>query len=72
MILNPASLRALRTSLGWSVTKFAQAAETTPSHISNIEAGRRQASDALIVRMAQTLGVPTAALITNYKPEQVA
>lgn len=61
--INPEALRALRQLAGFSVAAFAQALETTPSHISNIEAGRRGASAALIKRMAAILKVPTPALL---------
>ena len=70
--INPYSLRALREALGWSVSKFAAAAETVPGHISNIEAGRRGASPELVRRMARVLGVPMAALVSAYEPEEIA
>lgn len=69
--VNPASLRALRQAMGWSVSKFAMANETVPGHISNIEAGRRNASPALIRRMARTLGVPVAAIVSSYEPDEI-
>lgn len=72
MEINPEALRALRTRSGWGVGKFASAVSTTHSHISNIEAGRRQASDELIVRMARVLDVPVMALISSRTPEEVA
>lgn len=71
--VNPASLRALREALGWSVMRFSAAVETVPSHISNVEAGRRNASPALIRRMADVLGVPVAALVsTHYEATEAA
>lgn len=72
MQINPAALQALRQRSGWSVSKFAVAVQTTHSHISNIEAGRRQASPELILRMAQVLDVPLMALISDRAPEAVA
>jgi transcriptional regulator with XRE-family HTH domain len=72
MHLNPHSLRAIREALGWSVSKFATAVETVPGHVSNIEAGRRNASPALVRRMARVLGVPVAAIVTAYEPGEVA
>lgn len=45
---------------------------TKHSHISNIEAGRRQASPELIVRMSEVLDVPVMALISSRTPEEVA
>ncbi len=57
---------------GWSVTKLAEAVDVTPGHISNLEAGRRQASPGLIRLLADTLDVPLAALISRNEPEEVA
>lgn len=72
MQINPEALKAIRTRSGFSVSKFAVAVETTHSHVSNIEAGRRQASPELILRMAQVLEVPLMALISTRAPEEVA
>lgn len=63
--VNPDTLRALRIYAGYSVAAFAQKLGTTPGHISNIEAGRRGASPALIKDMATILAVPVAALLQN-------
>lgn len=72
IVVNGASLRAIRERSGWSLGKFAAAVETKHSHISNLEAGRRKASPELLVRMAKVLDVPLAALTTDYPPEKVA
>lgn len=72
MQINPEALKALRTRSGWSVSKFATAVATSHAHISNIEAGRRQASPELIARIADVLDVPVMALISNRTPEEVA
>lgn len=63
--VNPDTLRAMRILAGYSVAAFAQQLGTTPGHISNIEAGRRGASPALIKEMARVLAVPMAALLQN-------
>lgn len=55
-------LRALRIKDGYSIAAFAAAVETVPSHISNIEAGRRGANPALTKRMAMVLNVPMSVL----------
>ena len=62
-------LRAIRILAGWSVARFAQEIGIAPSHVSNIEAGRRQASPEVVKRMADTLGVPTSTLL---KPKAIA
>lgn len=72
MKINPESLRALRQRSGWSVSKFATACEISTGYLSNIEAGRRQASPEVITRMARVLDVPLQALISTWDPEQVA
>lgn len=72
MQINGEALKAIRTRSGWSVGKFASAVGTKHSHISNIEAARRQASPELIRRMAEVLDVPVMALISTRAPEEVA
>lgn len=72
MKLNPEALRAIRSRSGWSVTKFATAVGVTHAFISNLEAGRRQASPEVICRMAAVLDVPVMALISERTPEEVA
>lgn len=70
--INPESLRALRLAMGWSSSRFATAVGIKHPHLSNIEAGRRQASPELIDRMSTVLGVPKAALVSTFTPEEVA
>lgn len=72
MEINGEALRVIRMRSGWSVTKLADAVDVTPGHISNLEAGRRQASPGLIRLLADTLDVPLAALISRHEPEEVA
>lgn len=72
MKINPESLRALRERSGWSVTRFAQACGIATGHLSNIEAGRRQASPEVIKRMAEVLDLPLQCLISCWDPEEVA
>lgn len=71
MRIQPEALRALRLAMGWSTTRFAVAVGIKHPHLSNIEAGRRQASPELIERMAKVLGVPKAALVSDFRPEEV-
>lgn len=70
--VNPETLRAMRVLAGFSVAAFATELATTPGHISNIEAGRRGASPALIKQMAAVLKVPVAALLTNPESTRVS
>ena len=53
------------------MTRFAQACEIATGHLSNIEAGRRQASPEVIKRMAAVLDVPLMALISCRDPEEI-
>lgn len=73
MKVNPESLKAIRTRSGFGVSKLAQAAQITPSYLSNLEAGRRtNASPEIVARIARALDVPVMAIISAYAPEQVA
>lgn len=60
--INGAVLRALRIKDGWSIADFAREVELTPSHVSNIEAGRRGCSATVAKRMADRLAVPLSVL----------
>lgn len=63
MQINPHALRALRERSGMTVTGLAQAAGTKQAHLSNIEAGRRKASDELILALARELRVDLPAIL---------
>lgn len=71
MRVNPEALRALRLKDGYSVADFAREIGVAPSHLSNIEAGRRGCSPATVKRMATVLAVPLSALLWR-EPEAVA
>ena len=62
MDLNPAAYKAIRLLAGFSLAAAARALGCTPSHLSNIEAGRRGASPALIKKSAELYGVPISAI----------
>lgn len=68
--INPEALRAMLTKDGYSIAGFAQAVEMTPGHLSNVLAGRRGASAAVIKRMATTLAVPMSALLWQQVERQ--
>lgn len=63
MKVNPEALRALRLKDGYSIAAFAREIGIAPSHLSNIEAGRRGCSPATVKRMATVLAVPISALL---------
>jgi len=67
-----ATVRALREAYGWKLGKFAVAVGTTHPHLSNIEAGRKRCTPAMARKIAQTLGVPLAAITTSRSAEEVA
>ncbi len=67
-----ATIRALREAYGWKLGKFAVAVGTTHPHLSNIEAGRKRCTPEMARRIADTLGVPLAAITTSYSVEEVA
>lgn len=68
MQVDAEAVQAIRFLAGWSPSRFATEIGITPSHLSNIESGRRQASPEVIKRMADVLGVPVTALV---KPREV-
>ena len=65
MPVNRHALRALRERSGLSVSALAVLAAASQPHLSNIERGRRQASPALICRLAEALKVPVVALLAE-------
>lgn len=67
-----ATIKALRESYGWALGKFAVAVGTTHPHLSNIEAGRKRCTPEMARRIADTLGVPLAAITTARPVEDVA
>jgi DNA-binding XRE family transcriptional regulator len=61
--LNRHALRAIRERSGLSRTALAQRAGISQPHLSNLELGRRQASEQVVVRLAAALAVPVPALV---------
>lgn len=68
MRLHAKALREIRSRSGMSVTSLARAAGIKQSHLSNIEAGRRQASDEVIVALARALKVELPAILAEPPP----
>ncbi|MBM7280317.1 helix-turn-helix transcriptional regulator [Gordonia rubripertincta] len=67
-----ATIRALREAYGWKLSKFAVAVATTHGHLANIEAGRKRCTPEMARRVADTLGVPLAAITTARPVDEVA
>lgn len=65
-------MKALREAYGWRLGKFATALEISHSYLANIEAGRKPLTPELSRRVADILGVPLAAITTEFEPQQVA
>lgn len=66
-----ATVKALREAYGWRLGKFASALEISHSYLANIEAGRKPLTPELARRIADTLGVPLAAITTERTIEEV-
>ena len=63
-----ATIRALRRAHGLKIVELARATDVTGDHISNVEAGRKMPSMGLCRRIAETLGLPLAAItVRNYE-----
>ncbi len=69
---NGAAIKALREAYGWQAKKFAAAVGISAPYYSRIETGDRQASPAVLRAIANTLGVPLAAIIGRHTPSDVA
>jgi len=67
--LNRHALRAIRERSGLSITALAARAGVSQPHLSNLESGRRQASPAMVRRLARALAVPVVALLGAPEPE---
>lgn len=72
MRLNKAALKALRERSGMTVTALAEAAGVKQAHLSNIEAGRRNASPDVVVALARALKVPLPAILADPDAQEAA
>lgn len=59
---NPEALRALREKDGYNGTDFARDCGISPQYLSDIEAGRKPGSPAVLKRMAEVLSVRPSAI----------
>lgn len=66
---NGEAIRALREALGINQDELAQRCGISPSGLSNIENGNRNASPRVVLELAKWLGVPPGA-ITSFPPER--
>ncbi len=64
---NGEAIRYHRLNQGLDVRRLAAASGISESHLANVEKGRRGLSPALLLKMAQTLGV-TLADISDVRP----
>jgi transcriptional regulator with XRE-family HTH domain len=70
--VNGAAVKALRKAYGWKGVKFAAAIGVTHGHLSNIENGVRSSASAELARkIADALGVPLAAITSDYAVEDI-
>ncbi len=69
---NGAAIKALREAYGWQAKKFAAAVGISAPYYSRIESGDRQASPAVLRAIADTLGVPLAAIVGGRRPSDIA
>lgn len=68
MRLNPAALRVIRERSGLTVTALAVEAGIKQAHLSNIEAGRRNAGPDVVVALAKALKVELPAILADPEP----
>lgn len=72
MKLNPAALAVIRILAGYSQSELARKSGIGQGSISGFEAGKWGAAPSTLRKLAETLGVPVAALITDPTAEQIA
>ncbi len=65
MIVNGAALRTIRERSGLSQTALARAVGTDRSHLSNIENGRRNCSEKLVIAIAEALKIDLPAILAD-------
>jgi transcriptional regulator with XRE-family HTH domain len=65
MQIHHAALRTIRERSGMTVTALAAASGIKQSHLSNIELGKRPASDELIIALAKALKVDLPSILRD-------
>lgn len=64
-----ARLRAARQARGWTLTELAEQAGMSPSTLSRLESGKRQASLELLVPLTRRLGIRVDDLVAPQRPD---
>jgi transcriptional regulator with XRE-family HTH domain len=67
-----AAIKALRKAYGWRQNKLAAAVGVSDAYLCNIEANRKPGSPEVLRKIADTLGVPLAAITTGRHISDVA
>jgi transcriptional regulator with XRE-family HTH domain len=70
--VNPVSLAVTRTLAGLSQAGLSRATGISQGYISGIEAGDKHATPEMLKKLADGIGVPIAALITDPTAAQIA
>lgn len=70
---NGAAIKAIRQAKGWKGVRLAAAVGISHGHLANIESPNRRkgASDEVLRKIADTLGVPLAAITSDFTEEQI-
>lgn len=72
MDINPSALKVIRERSGLSISALAELSGVNRSHLSNIEAGRRQASAEVAVALATALKIELLAILAAPVPADAA
>jgi len=62
-------LRSARTSRGWTLDRLARSAGISPSTLSRLESGKRQASLELLLPLTRSLGITVDELLVTSSPD---
>lgn len=65
------TVRQLRIAFGWTSSGLADAVGVSRSYLSNVEAGRRGMNPSTTRSVAEHLGVPLAAITTDFSPHEI-
>jgi transcriptional regulator with XRE-family HTH domain len=71
---NGAAIKAIRQAKGWKGVRLASVVGISHGHLFNIEnpSRRKGASDEVLRKIADTLGVPLAAITSEFTEDQIA
>ena len=71
VLLNPITLAVIRVLAGLSQAELSRRSGISQGYLSGIESGDKVPSPEMLGKLADTLGVPLASLLTNPTPEQM-